>query len=51
MLDNLSNHDRTKWDFFFEMGAVELLNTIAFYKDKQAWEHEIIKEQQKRARK
>lgn len=49
VLDNLSNHDRTKWDFFLNMDVVEFLNTVSFYKDKQKWEHEIQKQQMRNA--
>jgi len=34
MIHNLSNNDRTKWDFFFEMNVIEFLNTVCFYVDK-----------------
>lgn len=35
ILDNLSNSDRTKWPFFLEMGAIEFLNCIEFYRHKE----------------
>jgi hypothetical protein len=35
VIDSLSNGDRTKWNYFTEMGVVEFLNTLAYYKDKQ----------------
>lgn len=41
MLDNLSNNDRTKWDFFLGMYLPEFLNTLAFYKAKQEREKQI----------
>ena len=40
ILDSLSNHDRTKWEFFYSMNIIEFLNCISFFKDKQKWEHE-----------
>lgn len=39
-LDNLSNHDRTKWGFFYDMNIIEFLNSISFYRDKQEWEYQ-----------
>jgi len=30
----MSNNDRTKWDYYFEMNVIEFLNTVAFFKDK-----------------
>jgi len=33
-VNDLSNNDRTKWDYFFKMNVIELLNTVTFYKDK-----------------
>jgi hypothetical protein len=32
-INSLSNNDRTKWEYFFEMNVIEFLNTVAFYKD------------------
>ena len=43
VLDNLSNSDRTKWDYFLNMNIIEFLNTLCFYKDKQAHERELIR--------
>lgn len=34
-LDNITNGDRSKWDYYFEMGAVDFLNYLSFVKDKQ----------------
>jgi len=34
VVNDLSNNDRTKWDYFFKMNVIELLNTVTFYKDK-----------------
>ena len=34
-LDSLSNHDRTKWDYFLDMNVIAFLNYIAYEKDKQ----------------
>lgn len=42
-LDNLSNNDRTKWDYFLDMNVIAFLNYIAYEKDKQAH----IEEQQR----
>ncbi len=39
-LDAISNHDRTKWEYFFKMNVIEFLNCISFYKEKQEWEFE-----------
>lgn len=33
-LDNISNNDRTKWDYFQQMNAVEFLNYLAYVKSK-----------------
>lgn len=35
VLDSLSNSDRTKWDYFLNMGVIEFLNTLAYFKDKE----------------
>lgn len=42
-LDNISNNDRTKWDYFLEMNVIEFLNTLAYYKEKGIWQAEQIK--------
>ena len=30
----MSNNDRTKWDFYFDLNVIEFLNTVVFFKDK-----------------
>jgi len=35
VLDNLSNSDRTKWDYFLEMNVIAFLNTLSFYRHKE----------------
>lgn len=35
ILDNLTNGDRTKWDYYLNMGGIDFLNYLAFLKDKQ----------------
>ena len=37
-LDNISNNRRELWNHFLEMGVIEFLNTLNFYRNKQAWE-------------
>lgn len=37
-LDNLSNNRRELWSYFLEMGVIEFLNTLSFYRSKQSWE-------------
>ena len=32
LVDKLCRGDRTKWDYFLQMGLIEFLNTVAFYK-------------------
>ena len=49
-LDNLSNNDRTKWDFFLDMNVVAFLNTLAYYKDKQGYIEEQTQQQLRNAR-
>ena len=36
LINNLSNNDATKWDYFFELPLREFLNLISFQKAKQA---------------
>lgn len=43
VLDSLSNSDRSKWDYFLNMGVIEFLNTLAFYKDKEKHLEELRK--------
>ena len=33
-INNMSNNDRTKWDFYFDLNVIEFLNTVVFFKDK-----------------
>ena len=42
-LDNLSNNDRSKWDYLLDLNVIAFLNTLAYYKDKQDY----IAEQQR----
>ena len=44
LVDKLCRGDRTKWDYFLQMGLIEFLNTLAFHTT-------IKKEQQKRLEK
>jgi len=30
----MANNDRSKWDYFFNLNVIELLNTVSFMKDK-----------------
>jgi hypothetical protein len=30
----MSNNDRQKWDYYFNLNVIELLNTVSFMKDK-----------------
>jgi hypothetical protein len=34
VINNMSNNDRSKWDFYFDLNVIEFLNTVVFYKDK-----------------
>ena len=38
VLDQMSGGDRTKWQYLLDMGVIEFLNTMAFYKDKAEME-------------
>ena len=42
-LDAMSNNDRTKWDYFGNMKVIEFLNTLTYYKVKQDWMNEKLK--------
>jgi hypothetical protein len=33
-INNMSNNDRSKWDFYFDLNVIEFLNTVVFFKDK-----------------
>ena len=33
-INDMSNNDITKWDYFFKMNVIEFLNTVSFFKDK-----------------
>ena len=44
-LDNLSNNDRTKWDYFLDMNVIAFLNALSYYKDKQNYIMEAQKQQ------
>lgn len=35
VLDNLSNNDRTKWDYFINMNVIAFLNTLQYYRIKE----------------
>ena len=35
VLDNLSNNDRTKWDYFLNMNVIAFLNTLQYYRIKE----------------
>ena len=49
-LDNLSNNDRTKWEYFLEMNVIEFLNSLSYFKDKQNYIKEQLDQQMKNAR-
>ena len=40
--DSLSNNDITKWGFINDMNVIDLLNILAYYKDKQKHQQEQI---------
>jgi len=40
-INDMAGNDRTKWDYFFKMNVIELLNATSFYKDYQENEKEI----------
>ena len=46
-LDNLSNGDRSKWEYFLSMNVIEFLNYLAFVKDKQKHQEQILRESQR----
>jgi hypothetical protein len=33
-INDMSNNDRQKWDYYFNLNVIELLNTVSFMKDK-----------------
>jgi len=37
-LDSLSNSRPDKWKYYYDMGVIEFLNLVAFYKDKDRME-------------
>ncbi len=37
-LDRLSNSRPDKWKYYYDMGVIEFLNLVAFYKDKDRME-------------
>lgn len=43
VLDTMSNGMRKDWDWFTEMNLVQFLNYMAFLKDKNRHENELIK--------
>jgi hypothetical protein len=43
----MSNDDRSKWEFFFDMSVTEFLNTVCFYKDKAEQEKKDIEQMRK----
>lgn len=47
-LDNISGNDRTKWDYYLNMNTIAFLNTLAYYKDKQAYIEEQLEQQRRR---
>lgn len=49
-LDNISNNDRTKWEYFLNMNVIEFLNTLAYYKDKQGYIEEQLEQQRRGTR-
>ena len=34
VINNMSNNDRSKWDFYFDLNIIEFLNTVVFFKEK-----------------
>ena len=32
-IDNLAGHDKTKWDYFFNLGLKEFLNVVSYHID------------------
>ena len=42
-LDNLSNCQPEKWDYFLNLPVIEFLNLVSYYKSKQAYERQMIK--------
>ena len=37
-MHNITNGDRSKWDYIYNMSAIEFLNYLSFIKDKQEYE-------------
>ena len=33
-INAMSNNDRSKWDYYFDLNVIEFLNSVTFYKDK-----------------
>ena len=42
----MTNNDRAKWDYFFKMNVIELLNTTTFYKDKTEYDKKVWEQTQ-----
>ena len=42
VVDALSNNDVTKWEQITKMNVIEFLNVLAYYKDKQKYQHQLI---------
>jgi hypothetical protein len=46
-VDQLSNSRRELWDTFLNMPVIEFLNAVSFYKSKQEYEQQAIKDAKK----
>jgi hypothetical protein len=41
IINDMSNNDATKWNYFFKMNVTEFLNTVVFYKDKNEHDRQL----------
>lgn len=37
-VDNMANHDKTKWDYFMDMPIIQFLNLISYHMDLTGYE-------------
>jgi hypothetical protein len=48
-VNNLSNNQRDKWEYYFQMSVVEFLNTLAFFKELNQREKEEMETERRRS--
>jgi len=44
VLDEMSNNNRDKWDYFLNMNVIEFLNHMAYLKDRNKWQSAKVKQ-------